>query len=212
MLILSQVNPRLRLQLWHACVQVELLFHPWSFFDRKTLNPELTRGEVLGTIYGLSPKGWINRELFLSWFYKHFLALIPPARPVLLLLDGHSSHYSPDVIRLAAKEKVIIFILPPNTTRITQPLDSGCFSPLKSQWRRVCHEFCSKNPDRIVSRYDFSALFSTARRLSMTPGNIISSFRVVGVHPFTQIKLFLKSVHPSMSKVLGQSHSKKSLD
>ena len=109
---------------------------PMVIFDRKTLNPELTTGEVPGTIYGLSEKGWINRELFLDWFHKHFLALIPPARPVLLLMDGHSSHYSPDVIRAAAEEKVILFTLPPHTTHITQPLDRGSFSPLKTYWKQ----------------------------------------------------------------------------
>ena len=38
---------------------------PFVIFDRKVLNPELTTGEVPGTIYGLSDKGWINRELFM---------------------------------------------------------------------------------------------------------------------------------------------------
>ena len=99
-------------------------------FDRKTLNPELTTGEVPGTIYSLSSKGWMDRELFMSWFYKHFVPInIPPVRPVILLLDGHSSHYSPDVIRLAAEEKVVLFTLPHNTTHVSQPLDRGCFSP-----------------------------------------------------------------------------------
>ena len=35
------------------------------------------------------------------WFHKHIHALIPPSRPILLLIDGHSSHYSSDVIRMA---------------------------------------------------------------------------------------------------------------
>ena len=49
---------------------------PFVIFDRKTLNPELTTGEVPGTKYGLSAKGWINRELFMHWFYQHFLTSI----------------------------------------------------------------------------------------------------------------------------------------
>ena len=48
---------------------------PMVIFDRKTLNPDFTTGEVPGTIYGLSDKGWINRDLFLGWFYKYFLLL-----------------------------------------------------------------------------------------------------------------------------------------
>ena len=38
---------------------------PFVIFDRQTLNPGMVRGEVPGTIYGLSSKGWIKQELFL---------------------------------------------------------------------------------------------------------------------------------------------------
>ena len=166
---------------------------PMVIFNRKTLNPELTTGEVPGTIYGLSEKGWINRELFLMWFHKHFLALIPSTRPILLLMDGHSSHYSPDVIRMAAEEKVILFTLPPHTTHLTQPLDRGAFSPLKVYWRQICHDFYTKNPGRVITRFDFSSLFSEAWKLALTPKNILSGFNVTGVYPFDpeRVKAYL---------------------
>ena len=50
---------------------------PFIIFDRKTLNPACTRGEVPGTLYGLSDKGWMNQELFHSWFTSHFLQYAP---------------------------------------------------------------------------------------------------------------------------------------
>lgn len=62
-------------------------------------------------------------------------------RPILLLMDGHSSHYSPMVIQEAAKKKIILFTLPPHTTHLFQPLDKGCFGPFKSYWKWVCHLF-----------------------------------------------------------------------
>ena len=46
---------------------------PMVIFDRKTLNPELTKGEIPGTLYGLSSNGWIDMELFSGWFFEHFL-------------------------------------------------------------------------------------------------------------------------------------------
>ena len=61
---------------------------PMVIWDRKTLPPELAVGEVPGTIYGLSDKGWIDQELFNMWFHMHFLRYAPPTRPVLLLMDG----------------------------------------------------------------------------------------------------------------------------
>lgn len=61
-------------------------------FDK--LNPKLH--EVPGTLYGLSHSGWMNRDLFYYWFLHHFLEYAPPFLPLILLLDGHSSHYCPE--------------------------------------------------------------------------------------------------------------------
>ena len=54
---------------------------------------DYTVGEVPGTVYGLSKKGWIDGELLEMWFVRHFLVHAPPVRPILLVMDGHSSHY-----------------------------------------------------------------------------------------------------------------------
>ena len=168
-----------------ACVSANgYSFPPFVIFDRKTLNPELTLGEVPGTLYGLSSKGWITSDLFYHWFKDHFLVYAPKSRPLLLLMDGHSTHYCPEAIRVAAKEKVILYTLPPNTTHLTQPLDKGNFGPLKVAWNKVCHNFCSIHPGRVITRYDFSELFAKAWFESMTAPNIIAGFRICRVCPF----------------------------
>ena len=107
---------------------------PLIIFDRKRLKPDHTQGELLGTAYGFSKKGWIDSEIFDEWFEDHFLTHVPPVRPLLLLLDGHSSHYQPSVIQKAAEKGIIMFCLPPHTTHLSQPLDRTCFSPLKAAW------------------------------------------------------------------------------
>ena len=159
---------------------------PFVIFDRKTLNPEMTQGEVPGTLYGLSQNGWIDKELFSDWFFCHFLAFAPPIRPLLLLMDGHSIHYCPDVIKEATEQKVIVFVLPPNTTHLSQPLDKGPFSPLKVAYRQMCHEFMCNNPGRQITRYDFSKIFSSAWYSAMTMCNIMSGFKTTGVCPFNK--------------------------
>ena len=79
---------------------------PMVVWDRQTLS---TISEVPGTIYGLSKKGWIDCELLNAWFINHLLHYAPTARPTLLMLDGHSSHYCPDTIKPAPKHQVIFF-------------------------------------------------------------------------------------------------------
>ena len=115
-----------------CCSVAGFYMPPMVNWDRKTLAPELTIGEVPGTIYGLSENDWVDMELFHAWFSNHFLRYVPAVQPPLLLLDGHSSHYCPKTIGLAAHEKIILFALPPNTTHMCQPLDRGCFGPLKA--------------------------------------------------------------------------------
>jgi len=171
---------------------------PFVIYDRKTLNVKLTEGEVPGTLYGLSHNGWMNSDLFYHWFLRHFLEYVPRSRPLILLLDGHSSHYCPSTIRLAAENGIILFALPPHTTHITQPLDKGCFAPLKVVWRQVCHDFCSKNPGRTVSRYDFSRLFSKTWYKAMSAGNIVASFKVTGVYPFNRSAIKLPGAEEEM--------------
>ena len=144
-------------------------------------------GAVPGTLYGLNPNsGWIDGEIFKEWFLRHFLVFAPAGRPLLLLLDGHSSHFQPECIREAASHGVIIFCLPPNTTHVCQPLDSTCFHSLKSHWSNACDEYMSANPGKIVTIYQFSKLFASAFTKAFTPRNITSSFRVTGVYPLNR--------------------------
>ena len=157
---------------------------PMIIFEGKRLNPEWTKGEVPCTLYGMSGKGWTDMELFSFWMKDLFLPNIPPARPVLLLLDGHSSHYEPDTIRCAAEEGVVILCLPPHTTHVSQPLDVSFFKPLKLYWSEVCHRYMQDNPGRVVTKYQFSSLFAAAWYKAIRPQTFISGFRKVGVCPF----------------------------
>ena len=125
--------------------------------------------------------GWT--EIFLIWFTHHFLAHAPAARPLLLLLDGHSTHYNPEFIPIAAHEGVIVFCLPPHTTHILQQLDKGVFGPLKTYWNEECQKFCSRYPGKAISQYDF---MPKAWCKAMTIPNVLSAFRTTGIHPFNR--------------------------
>jgi len=89
-------------------------------------------------------------------------------------MNGHFSHYCPDTVFLAAKEKVILFTLPPNITHLTQPLDKGCFGPLKNAWRKAWHDFMAENLGEVFSRYSFCSVFAIAWLQAMSIKNIKS--------------------------------------
>ena len=168
---------------------------PMIIFDAKRLNPEWTKGEFPGTTYGLSDNGWINSELFEAWMSEHFLKHAVSARPLLLVLDGHSTHYQPQVLRLAKENDVVMLCLPPHTTNEAQPLDCGVFGPLKAHWSRVCHAYLQQNPGRVITRFQFSSLFSQAWGAAVSPANIIAGFRTCGIYPFNPSAISASAHH-----------------
>ena len=78
---------------------------PAAIYDAKKVNHAWIGEEVPGTMYSCSDKGWITTELFESWLSDQFLTNAVSSRPLLLILDGHSTHNQPEVIRFA-REKI----------------------------------------------------------------------------------------------------------
>ena len=95
-----------------ACANaVGTMIPPMEIFKGERLNYEWTRGEVPDTKYVMSPQEWTDHELFFEWLSKQFTKSIPPSQPVLLLLDGHSSHFTLEAIKFAAENEIILFLL-----------------------------------------------------------------------------------------------------
>lgn len=158
---------------------------PMVIFEGKNLKREWLHNEVTGTVYAMSDTGWINAPLFNDWF-DHFLRHAPPGRPLLLLLDGHSTHYKLDIISKAMKQEVIIITLPPHSSQDTQPLDAGVFGPLKHYWSRECHEWMAKNPHKLMSKVHFNSVFSKAWAKAAVPSNAVAGFKKAGIHPLNE--------------------------
>ena len=116
---------------------------------------------MVGTAYVLSTKGLVNSELFLGWLIEHFLIHAVGVRPILLVLDGHSSHYQPQLIEYAKQYGVIIFCLPPHTTHESQALDVSVFKSLKQNWQQVCHHFIQSDPSLAI--YNKIPIFRVAQ-------------------------------------------------
>ena len=100
------------------------------------------------------------------------------------IINFNSSHFNPATLKRPAKGKVVLFCLPPNTTHKTQPLDKGCFAPLKRYWREECHAYISANKRKVITRFQFSELFSKAWKKGMTANNIKAGFRTTGIYPY----------------------------
>ena len=71
------------------------------YFQKQCVPDKFKVNTVPGTVFAVSESGWITKEIYYIDWFKYFLELISPARPVLLLQDGHSSHVSIELIELA---------------------------------------------------------------------------------------------------------------
>ena len=107
----------------------------------------------------------------------------------MLILDGHSSHFNP---AHAAEKDIIMSCLPPHTSHKTQPLDKGCFGLLKVIWREECHTYLKKNSGKVITRFQFSEIFSKAWKRGMTTRNVVAGFETTGIYPFNPDKLIPK--------------------
>ncbi|XP_065896174.1 uncharacterized protein [Dysidea avara] len=149
---------------------------PTIIFEAKGVNHAWTSGGLPGMTYDYSDSGCITTDLFESWLSGHFLKHAVCERPLLLLLDGHSTHYQPEAVRYAKRNEVLLLCLPPHTTHEAQPLDCTVISPLKAQWRTVCHDFFQTNPGKVITKFNFVSLFVQAWSKAVIPTNIISGF------------------------------------
>ena len=140
----------------------------------------------------------MDSELFSNWFSNHFLKHAVPSRPLMLILDGHLSHYTLKLVKSAAENDVILFCLPPHTTADSQPLDTSCFGPLKTYWVETCWQFVFSNPGHAISKFQFSKLFSEAWSKGMSINNIISGFRCTHLI----LALFLRNCQKTLNRKL----------
>lgn len=109
---------------------------PTVIFREETLNEDLMQGAVEGILFGHSKKGFID-EFYQLWF-ERFIASVPPARPLLLFMDGHVSHVNISILRKVRANDIHIIIFPAHLTHIFQPLDLSNFFPLKVLfWTRM---------------------------------------------------------------------------
>ncbi|XP_025154458.1 tigger transposable element-derived protein 6-like [Harpegnathos saltator] len=101
---------------------------PAFIFPRKRIKPELMNNAPSGSPAFPQDKGWMDRDVFLQ-FIKYFVNQTRPSKeqPVLIVLDGHSSHTkSLNVIDYCRESGVILLSLPPHCTHKMQPLDVSC--------------------------------------------------------------------------------------
>lgn len=160
---------------------------PACIFKGKNKKKEYEDGMPPGSVVYMSEKSaYINTTIFLDWLQTQFVPRKPQG-PVVLILDGHTSHCSSiEVIEYAEANGIVLLCLPSHTTQFLQPLDRGFFKALKTYYYAACNNFIRTNPTRAINRLQFGKLLAEAWTKSATVNNATSSFRATGIIPFNK--------------------------
>ena len=98
----------------------------------------------------------MTTQFFYGWLTNHFIKQIPPEHPVLLLVNGHSTHIDVEVSKLCSQNGILLYCLPPHSSHVLQPLDVGFFSSLKKNWQKA--EYLIKNIGAVVTKDTFAGV------------------------------------------------------
>ena len=93
---------------------------------------------------------------------------------------------------------MILFVLPAHTSHILQPLDIGCFGPLKSAYYKLCQLHLRRNPGQIITRYDICSISSRAHSKALTVDNVVQSFKDSGIYPYNPYVIRDEQLAPSL--------------
>ena len=127
----------------------------------------------------------MKSECFFEYIANGFIPWIEEQnikKPVILFVDGHSTHLTLQVSKLCDENDVILYLLPPNTTHILQPADVGAFKSMKQHWRQEVHEFQRTNPNVVVCHSNVAPLLRNV--LERIKDDVIKSgFLATGLCP-----------------------------
>jgi hypothetical protein len=134
----------------------------------------------------VSDNGWTNDSLGLEWV-KHFNRQTQSRTSGayrLLILDGHSSHATPEFDHFCTENKIITLCMPPYTSHLLQPLDVGCFSPLNRAYGCEVAELARQGVFHI-DKLDFLWIYQRIRESVLSDQNIKAGFLATGLIPYS---------------------------
>ncbi|KAH9167321.1 hypothetical protein AeNC1_018172 [Aphanomyces euteiches] len=100
--------------------------------------------DQLGIDYACPSKGWMASNVFSKWLSRFNARMSGENRHVLLLVDNAPSHRIDEEL-----SNVSVRFLPPNTTSVLQPMDSGVIACFKAHVRRLQSEHLVKEFDEL---------------------------------------------------------------
>src|SRR5271169_1719924 len=172
---------------------------PLVIFKAENLSTQWIPASIHGDWrFNCNSKGWTSNEHGLDWLKRCF---DPETREKakgeyrLLICDGHDSHITAEFIAHCIDNDILLMILPPHSSHLTQPLDVGVFGPLKKHMAAEIEPLMRTSITR-VQKVEWLTAFVAAHAKAVSAKNILGGFRGTGIHPFLPTKVLRRVASP----------------
>ena len=141
-----------------------------------------------GTTMAMQPEAWMTQFLFSNWI-THFVNCsstrggISRERRHLLIVDGHNSHVTLDVVIKAMDVGLDLLTLPSYMTHRLHPLDVSIFAPFKKYFKRYMDAWVMKNRSKGACKEILAMWVSLGLQRALTQSNKEARFRGTSIWP-----------------------------
>ena len=141
-----------------------------------------------GASMAMQPEAWMTTQLFSHWISHFIRALesrggVSPSNRHLLVVDGHNSHVTLEVVQKAMDVGLDIITLPSHTSHRLQPLDVSIFGPFKRAFKRYRDAWTLRNKGQGATKQVLAHWVSAGLQRALTVSNIQAGFRSTGIWP-----------------------------
>ncbi|OWY94480.1 Retroelement [Phytophthora megakarya] len=164
---------------------------PLFILTGKTVNVSLLSSDKTGAAVTTTESGFMNNWLFIRWL-KFFAEQVPAEikRPLLLIMDGCSSHISLEVVDMADELEIMLVCLPANSTHLFQPLDVAVFGSFKSKLQFFIDLMGSDKSDNFSIPKDAAVeMAGLAWNNCNFSANIKAGFKGCGIYPLSRERM-----------------------
>ena len=154
---------------------------------------------------GYQKKGYTSGEIGVAWLqdWDKLTKQKANGRHCLLIVDGHSSHYTLAFLDYARKNTIIVLCYPSHSTHVYQGLDVVIFSVLKWAWSNEHDKFEKSGP--AVSKLNFLSIYARAHARAFTKENILAAFSKTGIVPFNPDVVTEAMMAPSLETSISSA-------
>ncbi|XP_067621255.1 uncharacterized protein [Eurosta solidaginis] len=158
----------------YGAISPPLVMFPYKRYVPSHITASMPKGWGMGH----SDSGWMTSEAFFEYITNVFHPWLKEKgikMPVVLFLDGHSSHININLSEYCKENKIILIAFYPNATHRLQPLDVGVFYPLKNCWRNDVREMRMINNGNKIANILHKSVNAT-----LSPEIISKAFQTCG--------------------------------